>query len=94
MKKVYSRLLLIFTVAAVAIVVWLIMNSTTAMIKDYKEVSRMPQIKPDYTHLFGYRLGQLHLADSVNVFPKIGRKSGPSGVKLLERHAFPLTSGE
>jgi len=49
MKKLHSHLLLIFAIAAVAVVVWSTMKSTTPTIKDYKEISRKPQIKPDYT---------------------------------------------
>ncbi len=49
MRKLHSRLMLICAIAAAAVVVWLTLNNATAVVKDYREVSRMPAIKPDYT---------------------------------------------
>ncbi|MBN1805491.1 MAG: PD40 domain-containing protein [Sedimentisphaerales bacterium] len=50
MKKQFSYLIL-FCVTVLGIILWLILSEDTITIENYRSVSRMPVIKPDYTEI-------------------------------------------
>jgi len=49
MRKPYSYLILICAITVVAAVLWFTLNKGTVVVEDYKLVSRIPSIRPDYT---------------------------------------------